>query len=407
VLHPPPIVIAIEAPHPAAASDHGWRPYVDPAATIAREDLPFAIGWSTEPPFGISPDAAARALDLASRAWAIPGCSVARFQIVEHAPSTSIRANGRSEIVVHTDDWPPPLSGGAAAHTIVFTSGSRIVEADVHLDARRFRFVVGSAPPAIDLQAILTHELGHVLGIGHSEVARATMAAGLPPGIAARSLEDDDVTAVCALYPSPEPQAPSDGCTAAGCPSGTVCVGFECLVEGEPSTAAGPCLDREGHRCEGAGDRARCLATTAGELCAPPCAAGACGVARTCVVVDDVGRCLPDGVSAVDHANANDAGEDATLDAGDRFDAVEGRGCAVSPTHRAGRLGALLAVAIALLRTFRDAAIRARLSGRWPASTTSRSSSSGSRSCSRRRGCSASSRGGSVDQRSPVSSPQE
>jgi MYXO-CTERM domain-containing protein len=53
-----------------------------------------------------------------------------------------------------------------------------------------------------DLQAILTHEFGHFLGLDHSMDPTATMNAAYDPGtIDLRSIEEDDLGGVCAIYP--------------------------------------------------------------------------------------------------------------------------------------------------------------------------------------------------------------
>lgn len=56
-----------------------------------------------------------------------------------------------------------------------------------------------------DLQAILTHEVGHFIGIAHSPDPSAVMFASYSPGSTSqRKLHPDDVDAVCAIYPEAE-----------------------------------------------------------------------------------------------------------------------------------------------------------------------------------------------------------
>jgi hypothetical protein len=65
----------------------------------------------------------------------------------------------------------------------------------------------------IDLQNTVTHEAGHLLGLGHSTVPGATMEAstGTNPEITKRSLEDDDKRGYCELM------LPESKCSGASC----------------------------------------------------------------------------------------------------------------------------------------------------------------------------------------------
>lgn len=59
------------------------------------------------------------------------------------------------------------------------------------------------SPGEFDLEAILTHEAGHMFGLAHSPVPEATMYAAYTPGsIEQRTLAEDDQEAICAVYPS-------------------------------------------------------------------------------------------------------------------------------------------------------------------------------------------------------------
>lgn len=346
-LLPPPLVVHVDAT-PAA-----WTSYVTPAATWRVADLPVVLAPAGPPPPGLDAEAFAAGLVVAARTWSLPTCSGATFSIVAARPSAGpLDADGRNDVVVHTTDWPLPLTPGAAGHTVLFVSGDRIVEADVHLNARDFAFVLGKASPKVDLRSILTHELGHVLGIGHSDVTRATMHAGLPAGIAARSLEADDVAAVCALYAA---AGAKPSCT---CPTAYACVGFACETPAEPGTLGAACTaSTDVRRCEGAGDDARCLLTSVGERCAVSCGeTGVCGAGLVCAKDEDgFGYCVPDGARIVGADAGVDAGNDAATDAGTSPPPSEGCSCATVRREAAPPAWPWLALALFFSRRSRAA----------------------------------------------------
>ena len=55
-----------------------------------------------------------------------------------------------------------------------------------------------------DLQGIVVHELGHFLGLAHSQNPKATMFTYTNPG--QRTLSDDDITGICTIYPPNSPE---------------------------------------------------------------------------------------------------------------------------------------------------------------------------------------------------------
>ncbi len=59
----------------------------------------------------------------------------------------------------------------------------------------------GSDITGLDIQGVVTHEYGHALGLGHSNVNGATMFPSVSgSGVAARSIEADDIAGVQAVY---------------------------------------------------------------------------------------------------------------------------------------------------------------------------------------------------------------
>ncbi|MEZ4267237.1 MAG: matrixin family metalloprotease [Myxococcota bacterium] len=101
---------------------------------------------------------------------------------------------------------------GASPSTIALTfishvpSTGEIIDADIAFNDAGFKFTVADKGEelGVDLLSAITHEAGHFLGMGHSDDVEATMYAdyGLrgDDKIAARTLAQDDIDGVCALY---------------------------------------------------------------------------------------------------------------------------------------------------------------------------------------------------------------
>jgi hypothetical protein len=114
--------------------------------------------------------------------------------------------SGPNQNVVVYEDAAWPYETGAVAKTLlVFDLDSGDMEdADVAFNSADFPLAID--PPStgqIDLEAVLTHEIGHVLGLAHSDVPGATMqpeTQGFATA-ALKTLEPDDMAGICAIYP--------------------------------------------------------------------------------------------------------------------------------------------------------------------------------------------------------------
>jgi hypothetical protein len=100
-------------------------------------------------------------------------------------------------------------SGSAIATTYWWSSGGRILDADIVFWDAAFRFFSGSngCSGGFYIEDIAAHEFGHALGLGHSAVGGATMYPSVSSCNASnRTLDADDIAGVRFLYPPLGPQ---------------------------------------------------------------------------------------------------------------------------------------------------------------------------------------------------------
>ena len=107
-----------------------------------------------------------------------------------------------------TTDWPPSYSGVIALTTLTIDKrDGQILDADVEVDGTASPVTGGpqittsetSIGDEKSLDAIVTHESGHFLGLAHSLNRDATMFYAYSDGT--ETLERDDVTGICTVYP--------------------------------------------------------------------------------------------------------------------------------------------------------------------------------------------------------------
>ncbi len=109
-------------------------------------------------------------------------------------------------VLFQDDDWTYHGIDGTLAKTSVTYNDQtgEIYDADIEVNAANNTLTITDDPKKVeyDLQAILTHEAGHFIGIAHSPDGNAVMYASYSPGsVSQRTLTPDDVQAVCAIYP--------------------------------------------------------------------------------------------------------------------------------------------------------------------------------------------------------------
>lgn len=122
-------------------------------------------------------------------------CGVAEF---------SDKGENINLIIFRDDDFPYNSEDNTLAKTTVTfdVKTGLILDADIEVNTAFNEVTLDDGRVVYDLQSIMTHEIGHLMGIAHTPVLEATMFASYEPGqTSLRTLSQDDVDAACAIYP--------------------------------------------------------------------------------------------------------------------------------------------------------------------------------------------------------------
>lgn len=185
--------------------------------TVAVKWAPGPIAYYvTERDFGgISPQAFSDAVSRAMATWAaVPGLPVS-FSAQGLTRSQPLEVDGRTTLGFL--DRPDQERVLAATTFLLDSATGAILESDIYFNTR-FQWSTASSGEAgaVDLESVALHELGHLLGLGHSAIGETTLVGdgrrvlssgaamfpiAWPSGsVANRVLQADDVAGVRDLY---------------------------------------------------------------------------------------------------------------------------------------------------------------------------------------------------------------
>jgi hypothetical protein len=109
-------------------------------------------------------------------------------------------------IIFRDDAWPyNDALNTLGLTTVTFEPDTgELYDADTEINGTRPLSIGDPVPDGhYDLESILTHEMGHFLGLAHSADPDATMFASYNPGSTSmRVLKQDDVDGLCSIYPA-------------------------------------------------------------------------------------------------------------------------------------------------------------------------------------------------------------
>ncbi|HYH08893.1 MAG TPA: matrixin family metalloprotease [Thermoanaerobaculia bacterium] len=131
----------------------------------------------------------------AIKAWSVVSSATTNQRAVRGSAPSTIELNNNGKI----------CTGSCLAATLTgYYSGSTIYDADVYTNTR-YSYTssreTDGCSGEFDMDGIMVHEVGHVIGIGHSNVAGATMYPTVSScNINNRTLEADDRAAMTDLY---------------------------------------------------------------------------------------------------------------------------------------------------------------------------------------------------------------
>lgn len=176
--------------------------------------LNYAVQVDGSPASGLDADQIQALAEQAFLAWKTASCPgggtpnfETRFQGFVSCDRREAVCGGASAnvnvIMFHDSGWTAGQSSVGVTTPTGGTQSGLLVDSDVELNSQDWSFATDdSGMMGTSLLYVLAHELGHFLGLAHSDVNQALMSPGyqsLP--LSQNLITDDDAAAICAAYP--------------------------------------------------------------------------------------------------------------------------------------------------------------------------------------------------------------
>lgn len=134
--------------------------------------------------------------------------SIAFSQLADtscHKAQFDAKGQNANIVLFQDDKWMFDGQDDTIARTTVSYDAATgvIFDADIELNYAYNDLTIGDQHVVYDLASVLTHEIGHFVGLDHSPSVDATMFAGYDEGSTIqRTLAPDDMKGLCTAYPA-------------------------------------------------------------------------------------------------------------------------------------------------------------------------------------------------------------
>ncbi len=173
------------------ANDHG--------ATLYWRQMPIKFAINPANDSGLSEDEIEDAILNAVESWETVGAAI-EFEYLGFTDSEDMGYD-QVNVIYFDRDWEQGDSKAAMAYNWTTEDGA-IVAFDIGLNDENYLWTTDEMAPDMDLENVMAHELGHVLGLGHSDIDDlATMWENTSSGeLLKRDLRPDDENGLLANY---------------------------------------------------------------------------------------------------------------------------------------------------------------------------------------------------------------